>query len=486
MNRKNNEQSLISVRQIIAVMLLLMLIAGYFVTVNISAHADGSDDFPDDWFSTGTILDDPALYMDVTTPTDIPRVTAKPKEPAPEYEIKIKPPTGWSNANSVQVKVLIEDVHSSGWAKIEVRIGTADWVDLSKQYLEEEVLLLELAENGRLTVRITDKQGGYHNESAQIKCIDREPPSLTAAIDDGRLHVSTMDDLSGVAGIRVNGYLFANLQNGVLDMSMEELLSKSETLEIQAFDYAGNISASVKLTNPYFSTPAPQPTATPTPAPTATKKPSSSSGTKKKATATPAATDTPTPVPTATMPPLPTVALLPSVSFMPYPYQTATPSVSEGTPFTGKGNMQTLDLLYSANTNKQFISVQARNGETYYLIIDYDKPIDEDGDLYETYFLNLVDARDLFDVVSEDELPTATPVIITVTPEPTAVVVTAAPTEVPSTGTAGGDSTLPLLALLGIGGVGAAAFVYFRKKKEKESGFDDDFEDDAGEYDETE
>lgn len=485
MNRKYNDHSLISARQIIAAMLLLMLLAGYFVTMNISARADGGDSFSD--YGSGTQLDTLDLYSDVATPSDIPRATTKPSEPAPEYDIKIKPPAAWSNANSVQVKVLIEDVRGSGWSKIEVRIGSADWVDMSKQYLEEKILLLELAENGRLTVRITDKQGGYHSESSEIKCIDREPPTLTASVDGGRLHVATSDDLSGVAGIRVNGYLFANLQNGVLDMSMEELLSRSEKLEIQAFDYAGNTSASVILENPYFTTPTPKPTAAPTSVATATTKPSSGSATKKKATATPKVTETPTPEPTATMPPLPTATLLPSVSYMPYPYQTVTPSVSEGTAFTGQGNMKTLDLLYSANTNKQFISVQTKNGETFYLIIDYDKPIDEDGDLYETYFLNLVDARDLFDVVSEDDLPSATPVIITVTPEPTVVAVTVAPTiEAPGTSVNNGDSTLPLLAFIGIGGVGAGAFVYFRKKREKESDFADDFEEDTADYDEAE
>lgn len=471
MNRKNNGHALMSVRQILAAAVLLMILAGYFVSMNMNARAEGGDNAA-------------LAASTAATPTDIPMATAKPDEPAPEFEIKIRPPVGWSSANAVQVKVLIEDVNDSGWKKIEVRIGSADWLDVSKQYLEEKVVLLELAENGRLTVRVTDKQGGYHSESAEIRCIDREPPTLTASIDGGRLRVSTADNLSGVAGIRVNGYLFANLQNGVLDMSMEELLSKSETLEIQAFDYAGNASTSVLLNNPYFTTPTPQPTATPTPAPTATKKPSSS-GTKKKATATPAVTETPEPVPTATASPLPTTALMPSVSYMPYPYPTAVPSVSEGTAFAGQGNMQTLDLLYSANTNKQFISVQARNGETYYLIIDYDKPLDEDGDIYETYFLNLVDARDLFDVVSEDELPTATPIIITVTPEPTAVVVTEPPaTEPPrASGTGGVDSTLMLLALAGIGGLGAAAFIYFRRKNEKDSDFDDGFEDDGDEID---
>ena len=47
------------------------------------------------------------------------------------------------------------------------------------------------------------------------------------------------------------------------------------------------------------------------------------------------------------------------------------------------------------HTNKQFITVQDRDGNTFYIIIDYDKPLDEEGDQYETYFLNLVDTADL-------------------------------------------------------------------------------------------
>lgn len=35
--------------------------------------------------------------------------------------------------------------------------------------------------------------------------------------------------------------------------------------------------------------------------------------------------------------------------------------------------------------------MQDRDGNTFYIIIDYDKPLDEEGDQYETYFLNLVD-----------------------------------------------------------------------------------------------
>ena len=78
------------------------------------------------------------------------------------------------------------------------------------------------------------------------------------------------------------------------------------------------------------------------------------------------------------------------------------PVVAEdGSGFSEEGNLITRDLLFDKNTNKQFITVQTRNGETFYIIIDYDKPLDEDGDHYETYFLNMVDEADIQALLAE-------------------------------------------------------------------------------------
>lgn len=50
--------------------------------------------------------------------------------------------------------------------------------------------------------------------------------------------------------------------------------------------------------------------------------------------------------------------------------------------------------------------MQDRDGNTFYIIIDYDKPLDEEGDQYETYFLNLVDESDLLALIDrEDSIP---------------------------------------------------------------------------------
>ena len=84
-----------------------------------------------------------------------------------------------------------------------------------------------------------------------------------------------------------------------------------------------------------------------------------------------------------------------------------TETVDPGEGFTEDGNLVTRDLLYDKATNKQFITVQTSGGNTFYIVIDYDKPTDEDGEQYQTYFLNMVDEADLLAAMQAagDELP---------------------------------------------------------------------------------
>ena len=72
-----------------------------------------------------------------------------------------------------------------------------------------------------------------------------------------------------------------------------------------------------------------------------------------------------------------------------------TPTTEPGEGFSDEGNLVTRDLLYDEHTNKQFITVQTSGGNTFYIVIDYDKPVDENGEQYETYFFSIVDEADL-------------------------------------------------------------------------------------------
>ena len=71
------------------------------------------------------------------------------------------------------------------------------------------------------------------------------------------------------------------------------------------------------------------------------------------------------------------------------------PTITPGEGFSEEGNLVTRDLLYDEHTNKQFITVQTSGGNTFYIVIDYDKPVDDEGEQYETYFFSVVDEGDL-------------------------------------------------------------------------------------------
>lgn len=174
----------------------------------------------------------------------------------------------------------------------------------------------------------------------------------------------------------------------------------------------------------------------------------------------------PTDVPQATATPVPTNVMLPDL----IPDGT-------GTAYSPSGNMKTLDLLYSKATHKQFITIETRKGEVYYLVIDYDKPIDEDGERYETYFLNAVDDRDLLAVLDEADKPTPEPTA-SPTPKPTA-------TPKPEASEEETPSPAPVLALMLLMALGGGVVVYFvmQKKAAKPTphpDLDDEDEDDEG------
>ena len=75
--------------------------------------------------------------------------------------------------------------------------------------------------------------------------------------------------------------------------------------------------------------------------------------------------------------------------------ETPAPTIEPGEGFTEDGNLVTRDLLYDKHTNKQFITVQTSGGSTFYIVIDYDKPVNEEEEQYQTYFFSVVDEADL-------------------------------------------------------------------------------------------
>ena len=85
----------------------------------------------------------------------------------------------------------------------------------------------------------------------------------------------------------------------------------------------------------------------------------------------------------------------------PDPEPTEEPEPYESEPFEEEGNVSTRDLLYDKATNKQFITIQTKAGNTFYIVIDYDAPINEEEEQYQTYFLNMGDEDDLLALMDE-------------------------------------------------------------------------------------
>ena len=397
-------------------------------------------------------------------PTPTPQPTQAP--PTETYKITFGMPQGWSSAASVRVTLRVQDKRQCGWQRVEIRgaaLQGGDWLDVTQRFVDaqDDKIQVDAVQNGQLLVRVTDPQGTLFTEEATVRCFDRQAPVVSASFDANMLlHVDAQDDLSGVAGIQINALLFTKLESGALNVRMEDALNQYEKLAIRAFDFAGNFSGLITLENPYYMKPTEAPTATPQP----TKDMGNTGGGSgnNKPTATPKPTVVPTQDDRVIYPTQMPVTATPTPII-----QTEYVPLGPGMPYKSSGNMHTLDMLYSAATNKQFITVQARNGATFYLIIDYDKPIDKDAELYETYFLNLVDERDLLALLSDEELPSPTPEVIVVTPAPTAVpAVTVAPADAATNKQSDSTMSLLLLAVIAVLGLGGTCvFLLLKQKK---------------------
>lgn len=186
-----------------------------------------------------------------------------------------------------------------------------------------------------------------------------------------------------------------------------------------------------------------------------------------------------------------------------------TEAVDPGEGFTEDGNLVTRDQLYNKATNKQFITVQTSGGSTFYIVIDYDKPTDEDGEQYHTYFLNMVDEADLLAALEAagGELPACSctekcaPGAIHTDCEVCAVNMTECagtapepapvtePAEEPEPEPQQKNNTGTLLLILAVAVLGSGAGWYFkiyRPKHEKAAVPEEDYSEELADYDDPE
>lgn len=154
-----------------------------------------------------------------------------------------------------------------------------------------------------------------------------------------------------------------------------------------------------------------------------------------------------------------------------------TPTTYDGKSLSNDGNVVTRDLLYDEKTNKQFITVETRNGETFYLIIDYDKPVDDKLEQYHAYFLNAVDERDLLQLLDKDDQEEWKD-----SSEQMSL-----PTESEETQKKSGNSTgIILFGVIAAVGLGYYGYENFFKKNASSPEGRNEFEDDEFEDDESE
>lgn len=414
--------------RMIALMLSLVLV--FFTMTGMALAEEGTDvpdAAPDD---TIEIVEaeveaepEPTVEPPAETPgaEETPEPIPEPEEPSippeptdtpvlePDYELDAEIPTGWHNA-PVTITVRLIDKNNTGWVKIEAAFSNengADRFDVTEEWNEYGYWERTMPDNGTVYFYITNPLGVEHELPLDVFCMDFDAPVIRAGINGTNLRVEASDVLSGIAAVFVNDELYTTLDNGELNVRIDNLTDDAY-LYIDALDNAGNWTDYVVLANPFYEE-EPEPTPTPDtgndqhdehcPADCDCRKnntsgsgsgsssggsggtSSGSDGGSKSAGSsaqTPASSETPAP--------------------------TTEPITKEdGTGFTQNGNSVTRDLLYDRYSNKQFITIETRNGETFYLVIDYDKPLDEDGERYETYFLNLVDEADLLALVEGDK-----------------------------------------------------------------------------------
>ena len=146
--------------------------------------------------------------------------------------------------------------------------------------------------------------------------------------------------------------------------------------------------------------------------------------------------------------------------------QPAEQPATEGTPFSTSGNGQLVDDKEN-DSSKQFLTVQTKNGNTFYMVID------RSGTSENVYMMSLVDEQDLAEFLDENEetekkeesavvLPE-----ITTTPEPETTVQPETEVKQESSGNKMfGSAVLGGGIVLAFGVLAAFALSKFRKKKE--------------------
>ena len=416
--------------------------------------------------------------------TEEPTESPPAETPAvqPEYRVQVDTVEGYHN-QPVALTIRIEDAGGTGWAKLEASTeenAPEKRTDLTEALQKDGATPYTVSANGTVYFFITDPAGAEHKETYTVDFFDYDPPAVEAGIHNKMLTVEATDLRSGVAGIYVNGQLYTTMKNGQLELPIDGC-TEDRLFSIRAKDRLGNRSDSLTLSNPYYKEPEEEDTEKDTKQEHDEHCPEDCDCRKEQAAAqpsTPGATTGSAPVSTTSAAPVTTLSGgstggtgtssgstggtaasgTSSKESASNKEESASETVTKepGTGFSGEGR----DLLYDKHTNKQFITITDRDGNTFYMVIDYDSPINEEEEQYQTYFLNPVDLADLEGLAADGGTAEA-PAVCSCTercqPGETE------PEEPEESGGVNSAVLLGLLALIGGGG----AFAYFKLVKNK-------------------
>lgn len=144
-----------------------------------------------------------------------------------------------------------------------------------------------------------------------------------------------------------------------------------------------------------------------------------------------------------------------------------TPQETEITPFSVAGNGQLLDDITDDET-KQFLTVQTKNGNTFFMVIDRSRNSEN------VYMLSLIDENDLAEFLGEDETELEEEKPAVAVEEPRLEPVQEEPRTEPEKGGMGMGALFTII-LLGAGSIGG--YYYFKiwkpKREEEEAGSED-------------
>ena len=403
----------------------------------------------------------------------------------PNVKITISTPSGWHN-DTTKVHISIEDVAHSGnftIKTVQAKIAqNGSWTDIT------EDMYVEISENTTVYVLVTDQRGKTYEKNRYIKCFDFTKPTLNAAVSDGLLSVQAHDTDSGIKAVYVNGYEFAELTNGVLNIRLQQFDAGYQYFTISAMDNAGNMSEVYKTANPYYTDPEKEDSSEKNPA---EQLPVNAQATKPSSATAQVTEHTKTDSDGNTV-----SELSPAEQKKQAMAEAAASEKKEGSGEKEK-----------SETGKEFYTIQTASEKVFYLIID------RDGEEEVVYFLTEVTENDLLNVTADNSetlpknsaaLESAIPVTEGALPNNNGEQGTEEePAEEP-TESGEEESTEepepepekteenPMATYIILGIVAAAAigggyyFKVVRKKKEEFLDEDDDEEDEEEEYDDEE